>query len=193
MEAEIKRAKKWYWWLWLSPLLTIPTLLIIQGLAPVFYDFFVAPETLNRGLEDRVPVILAIIISSLWHLVLSAPIKEKRQPFVHWHGLQALALAGIRTAVPLAFAVGLGDEPFRAMLILVFIWFVGTYIGQYQAKNGRCSLAQWAGKGSDIAGYDDPKSPKITKEYKVQPHHPDYWVEIIRFSLKLEQRRKALA
>lgn len=132
-KSEIRAASTWYWWLWLSPLVTVP--LLFSSAAAI---------SLPYPLSEVAPV----FISALPHLVLLIPARDTRRPFVRWHGRQMLLLAGLRTALPLV-ALGLyGGEWLVALLFLLAllaVWFIGTLWGQIQARHGRCSLARWFG------------------------------------------------
>ena len=110
---EIRTAKNWYWWLWLSPLLTLPAaavaaLNIYNGIGRELACGYGAYSTYFRcdyTLRHRVSLIPAFLISALWHLLLLIPARDGRV-FVRWHGRQALALAGLRTAVPTSDHLG---------------------------------------------------------------------------------------
>jgi hypothetical protein len=172
---ERRTARNWYWWLWLSPFLTVPTAGFLYGLRLGFYE----TSTL----------ILAVLIAALWHLLLLIPATNKDSPFVRWHGRQELALAGIRTAIPVLFLIrfGFDYESLVAIPTLIVIWFGGTLWGQLQASRGKCTLASWAGRGDELAVFR-PKKSHYEKRY-----NPDELVQIIRDSSDLEERQMALA
>ena len=110
MNDDVRTAERWYWWLWLSPLFTIPTMLYIflpvsgvdrevglrrdRGRLPLLHD-----------LSAEVTAVVAVLASALWHLILLVPALNRQSEFVRWHGRQALLLAGVRTAIPAAFAL----------------------------------------------------------------------------------------
>jgi hypothetical protein len=194
MEAERKRARNWYWWLWLSPLLTIPTLIFLS-IIDIGYELCRGPGVCDWDLAERVTLITGILVSSLWHLVLLKPVSEKESPFVHWHGLQALCLVGLRTAVPLAFVIVYGfDLPsLLAIPVLILIWFIGTFIGQHQASRGKCSLSQWASREDELASYQVLKPERESAQKRIARSDPEDWVSVIRFSDDPEERRQALA
>jgi hypothetical protein len=195
MEAEIKKARNLYWWLWLSPLLTIPTLVAVLIIQPGHDILCAAPGQCDYLLSEHVSLIAAVIISSLWHLILLKPISDKSKPFVRWHGQQALILAGLRASAALFFAVVFGfDLGFLlAFPTLIFIWFLGTIIGQYQATKGSCSLARWLGCGDELAGYANVRVKAKVRKKEVVQSHQSHWVNVIRYSKDPEERRKALA
>jgi len=195
MEDEIRRARNWYWWLWLSPLLTIPTLVIVLIIQPGDDILCAGPGRCDYSLSEHVSLIVAVLISSLWHLILLKPISDKSKPFVRWHGRQALSLAGLRTSAALFFAVVFGfDLGFLLTFpTLIFIWFVGTFIGQYQATKGRCSLAGWLGGSNELASYPKAKMKVEARKAKVVQSHQSHWVNVIRYSKDPEERHNALA
>ena len=129
MEKEI--ARNWYWWLWLSPLVTALTL---AWFATLYQEPAVTP--------------LSVLGSSLWHLILLFPTFNRKSEFVRWHGRQALLLAGVRTVVPLGFVFGFGtDDPALISIpVLIAVWFFGTLWGQRQAARGKCGLMRWFGR-----------------------------------------------
>jgi len=194
MEAR-KTARKWYRWLWLSPFLTIPTLILVSFMNFGYELLCRGPGPCDWYLAERMGLIIAILASSLWHLVILRPASQKERPFVRWHGLQALCLAGLRTAVPLAFVIVYGFD-FTSLLaipVLILIWFIGTFIGQHQASRGKCSLCQWAGREDELAGYQALKPKHESTQKRIAPDDPEDWVSIIRFSDDPEERRRALA
>ncbi|MCK5643431.1 MAG: hypothetical protein KAJ19_21655, partial [Gammaproteobacteria bacterium] len=171
MNSEMLTAKKWYWWLWLSPFLTLPTLAIV-GLFGYFVDL---------------SIVIALILSALWHLVLLIPSLNKQSDFIRWHGRQALMLAAIRTAVPISLLIVLGDVDglLKSIPLLVAVWLFGTRWGQAQAVRGECSLANWLGHEISLPL---PESEVILKG----DDDPDALVEVIRFNRDPRERRVAL-
>ena len=195
MHADRERASNWYWWLWLSPILTIPTFIVflIIGLG---HDLLCSgPGRCNWSLAEHLTLITSIIASSLWHLILLKPALEKDRPFLHWHGLQALCLAGIRTAVPVLIVVieGVNFSALIAIPILIIIWFFGTYYGQRQATRGRCTLAIVAGREDELVSKRIPKPMRTPIQKRIKECDPEDWVAIIRFSDDPKERRRALA
>ncbi len=188
---ERKKARNWYWWLWLSPLLTIPTLAFF-----FFNDIGYAlvcrgPQRCDWATAERVTIFIAVLGSALWHLVLLGPIRNKEHPFVRWHGRQALLLAGARTLVPLVFGLGFGID-FGALLFIpvqLVVWFAGTLWGQLQASRGECSLARWFGQEELL-----PVVEEATVTVASQPREQDVktLVEIIRFSRDPAKRKWAV-
>jgi hypothetical protein len=190
---NIKKAFNWYWWLWLSPLLTVPTLLFV-GLYLYFSDVLV--DLMCRGNSRACPsdewtILIAILGSSLWHLILLVPASNKKSEFVRWHGRQTLLLAGVRTALALvsglAYSFELGVGTLLALGVLVIIWFGGTLWGQRQATRGECSLMRWFGQEELLLALRE-----ADVEIKTEEQDTEALVEIIRFSRDLEERRSAL-
>lgn len=148
---ERRIARNWYWWLWLSPLLTIPTLLFL------FLAFAYAGS-------DRVGGLIAVLGSALWHLVLLIPALNKRSEFVRWHGRQALLLAGVMTVLLLVFAFDSGLIPLYGnaddLLYFAFaVWFFGTLVSQRQAARGDCSLMRCLGRAKALPGPEPALEP----------------------------------
>lgn len=163
------RAKNWYLWLWLSPLLTLPTLAVIWLLKP--------------GYESFSP----ILGSALWHLILLVPALNTQAPFVRWHGRQALVLAAMRTAIALVFGPILGQWPL-AVLVLIAVWFAGTLWGQTQIGRGDCSLMRWAGHEEELSALQRAEHEADTEEPGLER-----LVEVIRSSGDPQERQKALS
>jgi hypothetical protein len=186
---ERRTARNWYLWLWLSPLLTLPTLglLLFQGIG---HDLICRGGACDWDAADRVTLLIAVLGSALWHLILLIPALDKEHPFVRWHGGQALLLAGVRTAVPLAVGMAFGTALGSLLFIPVqiAIWFGGTLWGQLQAARGECSLMRWLGQGELLASLQ-----RADPETQVEAMDPDALVEIIRYSRDPKQRRAALS
>jgi hypothetical protein len=187
---ERKKARDWYWWLWLSPLLTIPTLafLISQNIG---YDLACSGswDGCDWKIANRLTILIAVLVSALWHLVLLGPIGNREQPFVRWHGRQALLLAGVRTMVPLGFGLAFGAD-YGALLLIpvqIVVWFGGTLWGQLQAARGKCSLARWFGQEElpSRIQEEDAAAPAIEQDVQAL-------VEIVRSSRDPAEREKAV-
>jgi hypothetical protein len=178
------RAKKWYRWLWLSPLLTLPTLIILMWFQP----WYVLPVPFYD--DWRFVMIFWILGSALWHLILLVPARDREAPFVRWHGRQALLLAGVRTAVPLALGMAYPweIEMLLAVPLLIVVWFAGTMWGQRQAARGDCSLMRWAGHDEELLALQ-----RAEREAEPGEPDPDRLEEIIRYSRDPEERRNALS
>ena len=188
---ERKKARDWYWWLWLSPLFTIPTLgfFLSQGIG---YDLVCrwGWQTCDWGLAGRVTILIAVLGSALWHLVLLGPIRNKESLFVRWHGRQALLLAGVRTIVPLGFGLAFGAD-YGALLFIpvqLVVWFGGTLWSQLQAASGKCSLARWLNQEILPARGEADKDVRVRKQENAQA-----LIEIVRFSRDPEERKRAIA
>jgi hypothetical protein len=185
---EQLQAKNVYRWLWWSPLLTIPThlLIIIWNPGSEYY-------CCNSAIEHRITGIFAVMVSALWHLTLLKAARDKKNFFVCWHGRQALTLAGLRTAIPLFLILLLGYVGnFFAIFILIFVWLIGTLWGQDEAKHGSCTLAHWFGHADELPGpLMDPTQQIIT----ALPSEDEInrLVHTIRFSQDREERAKALS
>jgi hypothetical protein len=185
-QIQKRRAANWYVWLWLSPLLTLPTLYYLYsgnpGFALVCGDRWAGCD---HALADRVTLVVAVLGSALWHLILLFPALKDDSEFVRWHGRQALFLAGIRTAVPLVCGLLFGASGVCLfMLLLLPTYLVGNTWGKGQANQGDCSLARWRGREEALP----PPEPD-----EVLSLDPDALVEIIRYSRNPEERRQALA
>ena len=138
---ENKSAQNIYYWLWFSPILTIPTL----GL---FLEVTDSDTT-------------AILISAVWHLFLFLPATNLKKRFMAWHARQALLLVGVRTLIVLVFH----NEPILAFILLALLWFFGTRWGQKEAKKGQCSLMRWQGaylEGQTLAKEKKKAKPSTT-------------------------------
>ena len=157
-DAEMRRAKGIYAWLWLSPVLTLVTLGI---LVPVGYGFGISlfpTNYLDRSSYQASALltgVFAVLGSGLWHLLLLIWALDRKSEFVRWHGRQALLLAGARTAVALGLAIIVatgsgGSTGFFGVVLLFALWFFGTLWAQGQAAAGDCSLMRWAGHGAAL-------------------------------------------
>jgi hypothetical protein len=188
-----KRARNWYWWLWLSPLLTVPTLLLLNGLVSGLLWALLGPSWPGSGgaihiIVERAAILAAVLGSAAWHLILLVPARDKEYAFVRWHGRQALMLAAIRTAIPAA--LGLLIAGYGALLsipILLAIWFGGTLWGQLQAARGKCSLMRWSGREEPLSTLREAEVEIDVREQETQA-----LVEIIRFSRDPEERHIAI-
>lgn len=173
---QIPEARKWYRWLWWSPLLTVPTCIVVAIWTYFTYTWVGTP----------------VLVSALWHLILLKPALDKDRPFVRWHGRQALLLAGIRTVIPLAIV--LWEEDVEAVLaavpILIVVWLFGTIWGQRQAARGDCSVLRW------FAGHNAETTLVVVgreKEVIDMEKRTKDLVYVIRFGRSPEQREAALA
>ena len=175
--AERRAARNWYWWLWLSPLVTVPTLLVVFGL-----------ESYYR-VDELLAVVIAVLGSALWHLILLFPVLSKKSEFARWHGRQALALAGVRTglAMPGAWGFYEGNALMLMLAPLILVWFFGTLLGQRQAARGQCSLMRWLGRDEAFLPPGRAEEPA-----QVAESDADALVDIIRHSRDREERRRAV-
>jgi hypothetical protein len=195
--VEEKRARKWYWWLWLSPLLTLPTLAVTGFLTyQVLDEAFGWGQRNTAGLE-RTALLLGLLLSSAWHLILLVPALRGKSEYVRWHGRQALLLAALRTIVPLAFVLAFGfrgEWELLAIPILIAIWLVGSTWGYVQASRGKCTLMRWSGL-ADAQPFQvraREAAQRAAQETGAEAE-ADALVEVIRYSHDPEDRRKALA
>ncbi len=189
---EKRTARNWYWWLWLSPLVTVP-LCAFLVLAESGYDLVCGSPWdpgCDRDLAGRVNILIAVLGSSLAHLILFAPALNRKSEFVRWHGRQALLLAGLRTAVPLTFGLAFGEKGITLLFtpFLIAVWLFGTLLGQLQAARGGCSLARWAGR----AGALPPPEP-TPKPVQASEPSPATLVDVIRYSRDPRERLLALS
>jgi hypothetical protein len=180
---ELQTAGDWYLWLWLSPILTIPTLFLL--------GFFAQQEYSN----EIVPF-FAILGSAVWHLILLYPAIKGRSAFIRWHGRQALLLAAIRTIVALGTAISLfagGSSPVFGVLLLIGLWLAGNLWGQRQARRGDCALMRWTGHSASLPIPDEPKASPVHQDQS-QPDSAlvNHLVNIIRFNPDPAVRRAAL-
>lgn len=187
---EIRTARKWYWWLWLSPFLTVPSLVLLSLYEPG-YELVCGGNYrgCNYSMAERVTLLIAVLGSSMWHLLLLIPTLNKDSEFVRWHGRQALMLAGVRTSVPIIFglAYGLDFETLWFIPVLIAIWFFGTLWAQSQAGRGDCSLMRWFGRAEALAFLKT--DAELTKAIQ---RDPETLVDIIRHSHDPEERRQAV-
>src|SRR3990172_6368211 len=133
VDPEIVLAKKAYRWLWLSPLLTIPTFIFL---------FSITSSSL-----------FAISGSALWHLILLQYTRNKKSDFVRWHGRQAFVLAGIRTAIPTFFYLTDGDyffDSFWPYILLFAVYLVGNIWRGSQARRGDYWIMRQRGLGGGL-------------------------------------------
>ena len=165
--AQVRRAKGLYTWLWLSPLLTVPTLLFIVltlALNSSFSRSYQAGSDQNKFLLTLLTAVVAVLGSAAWLLVLLTRALDRQNDFVRWHGRQALLLAGARTVVALAagslLATGAnGQWTVVLSLVLLGLWLIGTLWGQGQAAAGECSLMRWNGQGARLPLRISPSAP----------------------------------
>jgi hypothetical protein len=192
-QMELQTARKWYRWLWLSPILTVPTLLILYLLVdPLAFDL-ICPQGYLSCIDDYhrkflITAPVAVMGSALWHLVLLTPTLNKQYLFVRWHGRQALLLAGLRTAIPLASIFILGEgEAFFSLIIMIPVWLFGTLWGQRQAASGDCSLMRWTGKADSLPG-----SPEEIESYEHEEISVVALENTFRFSDDPQERQATL-
>ena len=190
---EVRTARNWYIWLWVSPVLTVPSFL---------YLILMYPSD-RRGISFLM-TILPVLGSALWHLILLIPAIMGKSDFIHWHGRQALFLAGLRTLmmvviVRIAISQSIGSLIFicSGILILFAIWIAGNVWGQKNTQRGDCWLMRVTGHGEGL-----PLSPQLTYASTVdspsivvqgEPVDIDGLVETFRFAPDTEKRRLALA
>jgi len=156
--AQIRRAKGLYAWLWLSPILTLPTLGFLASFVLTLVSSFTPYSYDSNPYNTPIALILlglAVLGSGLWHLVLLFWALDRKSEFVRWHGRQALLLAGARTALALVLALLLATNfgvttTFSGVALLFALWFFGNLWGRGQAAAGECGLMRWAGHGASL-------------------------------------------
>jgi hypothetical protein len=188
-----KRARNWYWWLWLSPLLTVPTLLLLYGIVSTSMWALAGPSRSGSGaaignsIAERAAILAAVLGSAAWHLILLVPARDKEYAFVRWHGRQALLLAGVRTTIPVALVLLIGgDGALLSIPILLVVWFGGTLWGQPQAVRGKCSLMQRFGQKALST------LREAGEEIQSREQAAETLMEIVRLSHDPEERRRAI-
>ena len=190
---QIPEARMWYRWLWLSPVLTIPTLLWVYFSDPGYRLVCGSSyEGCTWWIVAQMTNVIAVAASAMWHLILLKPALDKERPFVRWHGRQALLLAGVRTAIPLLIAVIMTDEYalLNAIPFLIVVWLFGTIWGQRQAARGDCSTLRWFTRDQAKAILTAVEGEKEIIDIGKQTKDLVY---AIRFGRSREQRKKALA
>jgi len=192
ISPEIRTAREWYRWLWLSALLTIPTLILVMYVAStIFRDLFCPYGFYNCSYETAFTLsgLIAVGFSSLWHLLLLIPSLNKESQFVRWHGRQAMILAILRTGAALIFLLAsyASDFGFTSIIILISIWFFGTLFGQRQAARGDCSLMRWTGRADSLPG---PPADEYVDG--IEGLSTETLESTFRFSNDPQERREAL-
>jgi hypothetical protein len=176
-----------YSWLWLSPVLTVPTLLVIDVGGTLVHELIggLVWRSNNRSVGEMIPF-AAVVLSALWHLILLSWAFDCRV-FVRWHARQALAVAGLRTAAAL-LAVRLVGGALSAFPVLIMIWLVTNVWGRRQVRLGECSLMHWTGQADELEAW--------RRRYRGHGTgtevDPDALVDIIRTSIDPQARRRAL-
>jgi hypothetical protein len=133
--SEKRSAKGAYSWLRFSPLLTIPTLIIvfIKIVSLGFYpDCRPLQDNCNPYLAEYIAGLIGVLCSALWHLVLLQYTNNKDSEFIRKHGRKALKYAAIRTAIVLIFIVldfvtiSNGTIVLWSIPILIVLWFLNS-------------------------------------------------------------------
>lgn len=187
MNPEILAAKNRYTWLWLSPLLTIPTAIFLAISNPGYNLLCGQRWQACRGNPIFHPGVIAIVGSACWHLLFLFPALHNKSDFARWHRWQALILAGIRTFIAMLFVA---DAYWVFLLALIAVWFFGTLWGQRQAARGDCSLMRWAGHGAGLPLPIKTGRPALVLDLSPQrSKKPDYY-KIYHFGLHLHEQGK---
>ena len=184
---ERKQARNVYLWLWLSPFLTIPTLIFIYASIPTYR----LTRQLCGGYSskcfadiDRLAMFSAVLISGIWHLVLLVYLFRHKHPFVRGHAAQGLFLAGVRTLLAVIAVVVSFDSDFYSaafvLLIMLLVWFFGNTIGMNQVRDGRCTLLK-------LRGVTFTLTPLPPTESEIRQR-----VSILRFSTNPRKRANAI-
>lgn len=193
LNGEHKQAKYVYRWLWLSPFLTTPTLAVFSFWDPG-YELICSGlySNCDWNLVSQITGTIAVLGSALWHLTLLKPARNQESFLVRWHGRQALALAGVRTAIPLFFALKGDIDSLGFIPILIFVWLVATIWGQNQAKRGDCTLARWFGHAKELPGPPVVPREEITEPTSIQDEIESL-VKTLRFNPDKQARADALS
>jgi len=192
MTGEIRTARNWYWWLWLSPLVTVPSFILITILSYALVNGLICRGRqygCDDALVERVSFLSAVLGSALWHVVLLFPTLNKKSAFVRWHGAQMFLLAGVRTATPLMFGLWFGFELETLWFIpaLLALWLFGALWGQAQAARGDCSLMRWFGRTESLPARRPAVKPAPADDLDVEA-----LVDIIRYSRDPAERSQAV-
>ncbi len=163
----IKQAKRFYKWLWWSPVLLVPTTAVLL----LLNDWFFNSE------EWKI-----FAFSAIWHLAfLVLPALGHKVTFVRWHARQALLIALIFTLLQIfinAFFVG-------GLIICAYvIHFLITLWGFLQIDQGENWFANWF--GINIQGDDQKDIEKgIEKLDKKSEQHEN--IEIIKLEYLINE------
>jgi hypothetical protein len=121
-----EEAKGIYIWLLLSPLLTVPTMLV----AALFLDF-------NSSFNQRV---LAALIPLVFHLPLLFKLNTKNI-FTYRHTQQAVLLIALRAGMA-SIALSIGSSPWEGLWLFFLgngaLWLFGSFWGRSQAIHKDC-------------------------------------------------------
>jgi len=199
VKTEIKTAKDWYNWLWLSPMLTIPTLIFVY----IRLENIIWSSSLDDIQWTFIVIgLVSVLVSGLWHLILLIPAVRGGTEFIRWHGKQALLLAGVRTLLALTIAGSLeisSSFGVLSFITLYMVWLIGNIWGQGQARRGDCALMRWTGHGGSLPlkMVEEPPAPVMGAELPGPvmgaKDNVDELIGIVRFSTSLELRQAAFA
>ena len=125
----IKQAKRFYKWLWWSPILLIPTTAVLLLLNYWIFNYE----------EGKI-----FAFAALWHLAfLLLPAIGHKVTYVRWHARQALLIALFFTLLQIIFYQNVFVEGF--IIWAYIIHFFITLWGFKQIERGEIWLANWLG------------------------------------------------
>ena len=127
--SEEKLAKAAYNWLRISPILTIPTLLFVNGfdIAYSICENVIITCQSDYARQTSINLGLGVLVSACWHLLLLQYVNNKDSEFVRKHGKLALTYAGIRTVFAFLGIVAdflLGAEGNFACIIIIILFIL---------------------------------------------------------------------
>jgi len=173
-KAESKSAIGTYTWLFLSPFLTVPTMIV---------------ATLNldghSSINQRV---FAALIPLIFHLPILFKLDTKNA-FVYRHTQQALLLVALRAGMAsLAFSIGRhGEEAWLFLLGNGALWLFGTTWARNQAIRGKCWIMKRKGE-TFLVQEDKTQTVEVDQDTK---HTPEKYIEYGRWYLKNSQNETA--
>lgn len=171
--SELQAASDMYRWLRISPIFTVFSMVYLWWTESGYDILCRGLFRCDDDLWEWIPIASAIMLPSLWHIVLLVQVLGQKRAFARWHGWQALMLAGIRTAIPLCFVLadlwirtndarngiyrsGYHDIYRGAFPFLFIAYFVGNTWGQTQALAGDCWLMRIRGLEKEL--------PRMTRD-----------------------------
>jgi len=136
-EAEKKVARRVYWWLLLSPFVTVPC---FGSQVLTLYSATVGER------------VLAALVPLIFHIPLLFGLLS-RSRFVQRHTQQAFILIGLRASMA-AISLNLGRDPSDGLWLWFFgngaLWLFGSLWGLNQATRGDCWLMRRRGEGEEL-------------------------------------------
>jgi hypothetical protein len=137
-QAERRSARRVYWWLLLSPFVTVPCFAWqIMSIYPL--------PTLGERLS-------AAFVPLLFHIVLLVWLTDKRL-FVKRHAQQAAMLVALRAGWA-AISLNLAEDPSDGLACFALanglLWLAGSAWGMGQVNAGNCWLMRRLGESDDL-------------------------------------------